>query len=75
MIARRIDRDRQIFEEHVDKPRPFVYANTAQALADVAVTGFLRYCALAGRGVPFHLGMRVMMDPDAPWSLTPRDGP
>ena len=71
MIARRIDRDRQIFDAHREPQElePFNYRNNSQALADVAVTGLLRYMALAGRGVPLHWGMRVFSDEDAPWAL------
>lgn len=74
MIARRIDRDRQIFEQHVEKPRPFRHRNTAQALADVAVTSMMRYMALSGQVVPLHAGMRAFGDDDAPWALIPSSG-
>lgn len=75
MIARRIDRDRQIFEEHVTHPRPFRYANTAQALADVAVTSMMRYQALASdQVVRLHWGMATFSDEGAPWCiLRPND--
>jgi hypothetical protein len=69
VILRRIDRDRQIFEEHVSKVKPLKYTCTAQMLADVAVTSMMLYMAYSGRGVPLHWGMRVFGDDDAPWAL------
>jgi hypothetical protein len=70
---RRADNERRIFEEHETprdlRDRPFRYKNNAQVLADVAITGMMRYYMLAGLPVPLHAGMRVMMDTGAPWCM------
>lgn len=71
MIARRAHRDHQIFGLH-RVPREieeFKYRNLSMALADVAVTSMFRYLALAGKPLPFHLGIRTLTDKDAPWCI------